>query len=572
MFKLKSWALNITCIGVIVLACLPYIINFRVPYLHTDEYGYWGSAAFFAGYDWSNITSTNGYFSYGYGLFLSLLFRLTENPIVRFKFAILFNSLFIIGLYFVLNQIINLIYQKSLNEIVKKVVCLVASLYCSVVSYLGITLPECLLTFLYAVNIWLLILYIKKSTTKIELFILLLSIYLYMIHQRTIVIMIFNIVIIVVKNILFNKKSLNNKILKLFIVCCSVIILFIGCEYLKKIVQSNIWLTDNNIISSTVNANDYSGIFVKIKYLFSIEGIKSFLFNFIGRIYNMTVGTFGLIIPILCYMAKGIFDKEKHFEIRFLYFYLLVIFILTISISSLFMIGSATSTYLFYGRYTDYILPVLILWIPVIFVKSNCKTIFSSSLLIICMTIILDIKMSSEGFNASDNISISQVASSNLYYNGNYNVYMAGLFIISIFSFYLLLAMSKLRYKYVFLFATTLLLYLKWGYNSMMQFYKPEVMEDINQVIDVAIVLDDKNITSVNVIVNLDLATGIVGKNDKYGKIIQFMNEDVEVNLITKDELLNGEKGYYISRKQILIEVEKNNVLYANDYYILFER
>lgn len=572
MFKIKDWALNIICIGAIVLVSVPYIINLRVPYLHTDEYGYWGSAAFFAGYDWSNITSTNGYFSYGYGLFLSLLFRLVDNAFVRFKLALVFNSVFIIGLFLVLNQIIDIIYQGLLNNVIKKAVCLAASLYCSVVSYMGITLPECLLTFLYAVNVWLFILYVKKPTTKKELLILLISTYLYMLHQRTIVIMILNIAVIVVRNVFFDKKSLYNKIFKFLIICCGVIVLFVGCECLKNIVQSNVWLTKNNVISSTVNANDYSGIWIKVKYLFSVEGIKSFFFNFVGRFYNMVVGTFGLIIPVLCYMIKGMLNKKNLFDIRFLYFYLLSIFVLSTSISSLFMIGSATSTYLFYGRYTDYILPIIILFFPVILGRSNFKTIFSSTFLIICMAFVLDIKISSEGFNSSENTSISQVASSNLYYKGNYNVYMAAMLIIGIFTFCLLLAMSEIRYKYVFLFVITLLIHLKWGYNAIMQFYKPEVMEEINQIIDVAMSLENKNITSVNVIVNLDQITGIAGKNDKYGRIIQFVNEDIEVNLITKEEMIIGQKEYCISRKQIFNEIEENNVIYANDYYILFEQ
>jgi len=571
MFKLKGWVLDIIYTGMIILVSMPYILNLRVPYLNTDEYGYWGSAAFFAGYDWSNVTSTNGYFSYGYGLFLSFLFRVVNNPIVRFKLALAFNSIFIIGLYFVLNQIINFIYQELLNTVIKKTVCLIAALYCSVVSYMGITLPECLLTFFYAVNIWLLILYIKKPSIKKELLILLLSPYLYILHQRTIVIMILNIAVMVVKNVFFDKKSLNSKLFKLILICGGIIVLFIGCECLKRIVQSNVWLTEGNVISSTVNANDYSGMFVKIKYLFSIEGIKSFFFNFVGRFYNMVVGTCGLVIPILCYMIKRIFNKDANFSIRFLFFYLLNIFILSISISSLFMIGSATSTYLFYGRYTDYILPVIILFYPIILGKSNFKTIFSSIIFIVWMAFTLDMKISSEGFNASDNVSISQVASSNFYYKGNYNVYVVALLIIGIFTIYLLLAMSKMRYKYVLLFVLTLSFHLKWGYNSMTQFYKPEVMADINQVIDVAMVLDDKNITNVNVIANLDQVTGIVGKNDKYGKIIQFINEDTEINLITKEQLLIGEKKYYVGRKQILSGLEECNVLYVNDNYILIE-
>ena len=586
MLRKRQIILDAVCIGVIVLISLPYIMNFQVPYLHTDEYGYWGSAAFFAGYNWANTTSTNGYFSYGYGFILSILFKVTQNPIVRFKLSLACNVVFTVGLFYVLNQIANYLYKDSISSTLKKIVCLAATLYCSVIAYIGMSLPECLLTFLYAINIWLVILYVKKQTAKKEILIIFVSIYMYMVHQRTIAVLFMNTGLILY-GILFEKTEKNiikKKVVHCFLICCFVAVLFWGCEEIKEVVQQNVWTIQNvgnyndgtvptgavnNAVSTTVANNDYSGLSRRISDLFSVEGFKSFFFNFTGRFFNMTVGTFGMIIPVCGYLLKGMIDKTKEINKKVLYFYLLCSAVLAVAVSSVFMIGNMTATYSLYGRYTDHIMPIYILFMPFVFRNNKFTVILRSLVVIICLAFILNIKFTSKGFDASNNTFISHVATSNFYFHDNFRAYKVTRIVSCVFLFNLLFAMTKFKYKYYALMIPFILVHMRWGYNAVRNFYKPAVMDDIDQVVDVAFTLKNANIDEVNVIVSVtDEGTEIIGKNDKYGKIVQFINEGMEVNLMLKEQLA-GEKGYYIVRKSENDSIEDTKRMYENGNYMV---
>lgn len=554
-------------VALIILSSIPFIITLKVPYLHTDEYGYWGSAAYFAGYDWANITSTNGYFSYGYGFLLALLFKITNNSILRFKLALVINLFCIIVMYFVLNKIMDNIYEEKINKILKKIICLVASMYCSVVCYLGITIPECLLTCLFAINVLLIITYLKDGALRYELFLIFLSTYLYILHQRTIIILMLNCVIMLGKNILSSKER-KNKLFHCLIICVGVICLFYGCECIKKIVQENVWLINRNASTSVEVANDYSGIAIKIKYFFSREGISSFLFNCLGRVYNMVVGTWGLVIPIIICLIKIIINKDKRTEIWILSVYIFIIFMLSISVSSLFMIGSTTSTYLLYGRYTDYILPVMILFIPFVFLERNYRQCFSSVLIIIGIALCLNIKFSSEGFDLASNVSVSQVATSVFYGKAGFNIFLGALITCGLLVINILISQFNIRWLYGIWLGFFMLCNIQRGYEAFEQFYNENVMEEIMQVVDVAERLDEYDISNINVIVKEDSNIGVIGKKDKYGKIVQFINCDIKIKLLQQMSEVK-EQQYYICRNNK--ELQDVEIIYRNENFLLFK-
>ena len=43
-----------------------------------DEFGYWASGSFLAGFDWSDVASYNAYYSYGYGIWLYLILKIVN--------------------------------------------------------------------------------------------------------------------------------------------------------------------------------------------------------------------------------------------------------------------------------------------------------------------------------------------------------------------------------------------------------------------------------------------------------------------------------------------------------------
>ena len=82
----------------ILFAVIVFVINiiyvgkFNTFYVLNDEFGYWASAAKFAGYDWSSAASTVNYYSYGYSLLLFPLFAVFKDPAMLYKAALVMNA------------------------------------------------------------------------------------------------------------------------------------------------------------------------------------------------------------------------------------------------------------------------------------------------------------------------------------------------------------------------------------------------------------------------------------------------------------------------------------------------
>ena len=64
-----------------------------LPLLLYDEFGHLTTAAYFAGLDWSSITSTTTYYAWGYGLLLSPLLRWATDPYRIYHGALFVNAL-----------------------------------------------------------------------------------------------------------------------------------------------------------------------------------------------------------------------------------------------------------------------------------------------------------------------------------------------------------------------------------------------------------------------------------------------------------------------------------------------
>lgn len=96
LFKYRTGLLMTAGCIIIMVITLFFVGEKNVPYVLGDEFGYWTSAAYFFGYDWSGIASINGYFSFGYGLLLTPLFLLKDS-VLMYRTAIVMNALFLVG-------------------------------------------------------------------------------------------------------------------------------------------------------------------------------------------------------------------------------------------------------------------------------------------------------------------------------------------------------------------------------------------------------------------------------------------------------------------------------------------
>ena len=73
-----------------------------------------------------------------------------------------------------------------------------------------------------------------------------------------------------------------------------VIIFFAIHKYIKKYIQTN-----NYLLSTSLNINDFTGQIGKIKSLFTFDGFISFINIFLSQFYYLGAASF-----LLCYVFK----------------------------------------------------------------------------------------------------------------------------------------------------------------------------------------------------------------------------------------------------------------------------
>lgn len=567
----KYWIIDGFVLSILCFLSFLYMKSYHVPYLSTDEYGYWGSAAFFAGYDWSNVISTNGFFSWGYGLILSLFLKIFPNGILKFKLAIVLNSFFLYFLYIILQKI-NLLVNKEISVIDNKLVCAIGLFYCSCVAYIGFSLPECLLTLLFACTAYLMLLYLKTNSFKYAVLLIILSLYSYMVHQRTVILVIINFVFILF-SIWINKRESHKKIVKTGI--CLFLIILIGFlihEYIKNRIISVEWRTIDvstgvTVTSQTAEANNYSGIIRILKYVFSEQGIKELFLGFIGKIYYVMLSTFG--IPVIFFMNKfkEIISDAKKKRVKtenefIIYLFFCIYGVLAVSAVAT-VSATSNSTYLLYGRYTDNVIPVLLcLSISFLLKRQDKKIIFYTFFIyLIIGKIMLIYSFGFEDFTMQKT-TISQVGVS-VYYDQADKLRpffaVSVPIVLCVFFIFRNCVLAKKMLFIVFLIYNCVI-----GYRADFLFTVKETLDNMERVRDITYYIDDKNVKEVTVI------TGDNGRRDKYGKIIQFLIPELKV------ELQKYEESNIDEYCQIIIshndKTYSYDVLYQNEEYTIYKR
>jgi hypothetical protein len=360
--KRESIFLFITCFIIFII----YIHNYQQIGLFTvldDEYGYWGTAAFLAGYDWSNSVSQIPYYSYGYSLILVPLFWIFDDPMHMYKAAIILNGVFL-SISFLISYMISQNIMLGINNYYRIAICAVVAMYPTYIAYSNIAWPEALLIMVCWILAWCFINLTNESKLYIFVLIGFLSVYSYIIHQRALGILVSSIIVLILMKAIqtINWKQLLGSI-------APIVVILFAHSFLKDYIQDGLWL--NNLGNL---ANDFSGQFEKISLIFTFDGMTkffsvltgqvfyigaaSFLLSFFGLyiLFKQTIGT--LILAIKTSSIKKINDN-KYF---YFYAFLLCAFTLSIIISVIFMISPTRIDQFIYGRYTEIVVgPVIIL-------------------------------------------------------------------------------------------------------------------------------------------------------------------------------------------------------------------
>ena len=345
-----------------------------------DEFGYWGIAAYLAGFDWSDAVSKIPYYSYGYSMLLVPLFWIFDNPMHIYKAAIFLNGIMLSACFLLCYDIAKKLSRET-NSYILMGFALLISMYPTYVAYSNIAWSECLLIFTCWLLTWCFVGLDEKASSYKFVLIGFLSIYLYVIHQRALGILIASISVILMM------KLLNKIKLKQFImVVIPIIFLLIVHFYLKDYIQSNVWLNASGNLT-----NDYSDQASKISQMFTINGLIKAFKIFLGQFFYLGAASylvfyFGLyelvqkvgksLITAIQTRKLEILNYENNF---YLNIFLLIAILSSIAISVIFMINPNRIDQIVYGRYTDMLVgPIILLGL----LKFKAKNLISTKVLL----------------------------------------------------------------------------------------------------------------------------------------------------------------------------------------------
>ena len=327
----------------IVIAYLYHLDKYNLLYHLGDEFGYWANAAYIYGYDWSGVASHNSYYSFGYSFILAPLF-LIKNFEVRYIVALILNVFFQIASFLMLSSISKRLFKFHSNNLTY-LISLCITLYSSNVFYSKTTLCESYLYFTY-ICITYLIVKICNENKWIEYILLGIIVPLiFTIHMRALSIVL-SVVLFLLVEYITNYES-RKKILVVFLE--GIFLIIVAIVYKNDLIEL---LYSAN---ETVDINNFAGQTGKIKLLFSFHGIWLMIRSMIGKIYYLLSASFFIFAEAIIWIKKQ-FEQKNNCNIK-VSFFLIMSFLFTLAISSLYMIAeSEIIDNLIYGRYNEFIL------------------------------------------------------------------------------------------------------------------------------------------------------------------------------------------------------------------------
>lgn len=324
--------------------------------LFPDEFGYWASAANALGWDWSETTSLGSYYSYGYSVLLIPLLILFENSVTAYRAAIVVNMLLMILAFFLLLKIKhNMQMEQSKQK--DMLLCMAAIFYPSWIFYMQMTMVEALLMFLFVLIVFLYTSILEKSNIIRNILLAVILAYLYMVHMRTIGVVIACVLVMIILAIV---KPEYRKSTLVFL----SVLLFLGI--MGEIIKSN---TIQNVYShadsSLVAVNDYSSKWWIFKELLTLSGIRDLLISLLGKVFYLGMASFGIFFwafywtmkKTYCLFCK-IFRNNRTDNQEWLGFFLLLAMLGEVFICAIGMYRPGCADGLIYGRYSEFLVPV----------------------------------------------------------------------------------------------------------------------------------------------------------------------------------------------------------------------
>lgn len=342
-FYTQKWEIILTCL--LILSIFVFKIgSIFCFYILPDEFTYWSYAARFAGKDWSEITALGPYFSFGYSFLLFPIFALFKDAVMAYRVAICLNFFLLIFSYWLLTKLGGRLIPDSCNSLLFATIVI---LFPSYIFYSQTTLTEIAILFFYLLSCYLLYQYYLNNRVVTLILLMLSLMYLYVVHMRTIGILISFIFVLIIHLIRDRKKKTSH----LFICLGMTLILFVAGNIMKEWAYVEVY---GGINPELVSTNDYLGQIDKLRYIVTPTGLYDLIISLGGKVLYLGMASYGTFY----FGVYGLLKKIKNEKSYFALFILLTI-VIQICISTVYLLTLGEIADYTYGRYNEFILPVV---------------------------------------------------------------------------------------------------------------------------------------------------------------------------------------------------------------------
>lgn len=270
-----------------------------------DEIGTIAGASYIAGLDWSALISQTAYYGFGYSMFMAPIFLITDNPEVIFQVMIGFNTICLGLCGIIAFNIMDGIF-KIQNKVYSALTAFASAMYFGAVLNANAVYNESMLVLIGWIMVYILLkMQVKRDnglpTTKLTLFLSVIMVYSLLVHTRALylwgALAVFAIAYFVIKRkLLFNPAILGG-------ICIAG---YFGTKIVIERVQANLWMIGQDTTKLNNSVESLGGYFSNIKHLFTVDGLKGFLYTIFGQIYSMINLSGGLYAIFFVIILIGI--------------------------------------------------------------------------------------------------------------------------------------------------------------------------------------------------------------------------------------------------------------------------
>lgn len=368
--RMKKWCIQnkYGIMFALLLSCIAYnaISKSFGLIIMPDEFGYWSYAARLAGYDWSDIASLGSYYSYGYSIVLLPVFLAFQDGIWAYRAALLVNYALLASCFIILRKIETGIEEKRGIQNDSALFCAaIAAFYPAWLFYAETTLAEILLVTLYVALCMSLLAYFRTDKKIYMALSVMMMLYMHFVHMRTIGILISGVAVFVIHAIIKiaadddykARRPLADALFLLALLLCMAIALAAGF-WAKRYWTGMVY---GGASDGLQNANDYAGQLGKLAYIFTGEGFKNLIISVSGKLLYLGLASFGLAYFGIAYAFRQMTDRHSDKSMRCFYLFILLSAAAAVMVCAIATIYPGRVDLLAYGRYHEYVMPILML-------------------------------------------------------------------------------------------------------------------------------------------------------------------------------------------------------------------